>query len=377
MKSRLRLLSLASLLAAALLAAGCAETQLASHYIKRFYNGAQPETSGTYKVGKPYQVGSVWYYPEENFRYVETGIASWYGPDFHGGRTANGELYDENEMTAAHRTLQLPCFVRVTNLENGRSVVVRINDRGPYLHGRVIDMSKRAAQLLGFINKGTARVRLEVLEKESRRLADAARRGEDTTRMSFSEMRQQPAPVQQIAAVEPESGMRPAVMQGSQAAEPSIDADAVPESLKTPTITVEELNRPGAMPAAAAASRWSAGTRAAPNPPRAANANFQPVALSTHMSKGRNVPDPVVSQAPVRPTGIFVQAGSFGVRANADKLADRLASIAHTSVESVTVGGRSFYRVRLGPMASVAQADAVLEKAIHAGSGAGRVVKNN
>jgi rare lipoprotein A len=356
---KFRLLPLASLFAALLLS-GCSETQLASHYIKKIYNGTQPETAGTYKVGNPYQVGSVWYYPQENFRYTETGIASWYGPDFHGGKTANGEVYDQNELTAAHRTLQLPSFVRVTNLENGRSVVVRINDRGPYLHGRIIDVSKRAADLLGFIGKGTARVRLEVLEQESRRLADAARRGVDTSRMSVADMRAPGGASPQQARLEEASFTR-----GPQVAE-NTESESVPESLKTPTITVEELNRPGAIPA-------SAVQHAAPAKPMPAP---HAAPLSTHMSKGRNVPDPVVSQAPVRPTGIFVQAGSFGVRANADRLAQKLSSVARTSVDAVDVGGRTFYRVRLGPLASVQQADAVLEKTIGAGGGGARVVKN-
>jgi rare lipoprotein A len=112
---------------------------------------------GAFKVGNPYQISGVWYYPKEDPFYDETGIASWYGEDFHGKATANGERYDMNALTAAHRTLPMPVVVRVTNLENGRSLRLRLNDRGPYARGRIIDVSKRAAQLLGFQENGTAR----------------------------------------------------------------------------------------------------------------------------------------------------------------------------------------------------------------------------
>ncbi len=128
---------------------------------------------GTYKVGSPYQIAGKWYYPEEDYDYVETGTASWYGKDFHAKYTANGEIYDMNTLTAAHRTLPLPSIVRVTNLENGRSLVLRVNDRGPFAKNRIIDVSKRASQLLGFQTQGTAKVKVEIMEKESKALKAA------------------------------------------------------------------------------------------------------------------------------------------------------------------------------------------------------------
>ncbi len=128
---------------------------------------------GIYKVGKPYQIAGRWYYPKEDYNYSETGIASWYGEDFNGKRTANGERYNMNTLTAAHRTLPLPCIVKVTNLQNGRSVVVRVNDRGPYVKDRIIDLSKHGAQLLGYMGQGTAKVKVEIMEKESRALKAA------------------------------------------------------------------------------------------------------------------------------------------------------------------------------------------------------------
>lgn len=128
---------------------------------------------GVYKVGKPYQIFGQWYYPKEDYSYSEVGTASWYGEDFHHKKTANGEKYDMHTLTAAHRTLPLPSIVKVTNLENGRSLVLRVNDRGPYAKSRIIDISKRGAQLLGFQTKGTAKVRVEVLEEESKKLKAA------------------------------------------------------------------------------------------------------------------------------------------------------------------------------------------------------------
>ena len=125
--------------------------------------GADPRVyaqEGFYKLGKPYQIKEKWYFPRVDTNYDEVGIASWYGKDFHGKRTANGEIYNMNSLSAAHKTLPLPVLVRVINLENGRSLVVRVNDRGPFAQNRIIDLSKRSAEILGFAKKGVARVRV-------------------------------------------------------------------------------------------------------------------------------------------------------------------------------------------------------------------------
>lgn len=116
---------------------------------------------GRYQVGKPYKVAGRWYHPKEDTNYDKIGRASWYGPNFHGRLTANGEIFDQNHLSAAHPTLPLPSYVRVTNLDNGRSVVVRVNDRGPFAHGREIDLSSRTADVLDFKNQGTAKVRVQ------------------------------------------------------------------------------------------------------------------------------------------------------------------------------------------------------------------------
>jgi rare lipoprotein A len=120
-----------------------------------------PSGAGSYKVGAPYVVDGKVYTPQHDKGYNRIGLASWYGPDFHGHQTANGEIYDMNALSAAHQTLPLPCYARVTNIKNGRTVVVRINDRGPFKHDRIIDLSGRAAEVLGFYKSGVAAVRVE------------------------------------------------------------------------------------------------------------------------------------------------------------------------------------------------------------------------
>jgi len=122
-----------------------------------------PKGGGEYKLGSAYLAGGKWYVPVNDQSYDETGIASWYGDFFHGRKTANGEIYDMNALTAAHPTLPMPTYATVTNLANNRTIVVRINDRGPYHDGRIIDVSHKAAELLGFFGRGSAAVRVRYL----------------------------------------------------------------------------------------------------------------------------------------------------------------------------------------------------------------------
>lgn len=123
--------------------------------------------SGYFKVGNPYEIQGVSYFPQNYEDFQETGTASWYGDDFHGKKTANGETYDSSTMTAAHPTLPLPSMVRVTNLRNGVSAIVRVNDRGPFSKSRVIDVSEKAADALGFKGQGTTEVKIELLRNDT------------------------------------------------------------------------------------------------------------------------------------------------------------------------------------------------------------------
>ena len=128
--------------------------------------------SGVFKVGNPYEIEGVSYFPQNYEEYEETGTASWYGDDFHGKPTANGETYDSLTMTAAHRTLPMPSMVRVTNLRNNKSVIVRVNDRGPFAKNRVIDVSQKAAEELGFKDKGTTDVHIQLLRNDTDQLLE-------------------------------------------------------------------------------------------------------------------------------------------------------------------------------------------------------------
>jgi len=126
-------------------------------------NGPVPMGGGRNHIGKPYQVAGRWFEPKEQPNYDKKGIASWYGEAFNRRRTSNGEWFDMGRLTAAHPTLPLPSYVKVTNLENGREIVVRVNDRGPFVGTRIIDLSKRAAEVLAFKNKGKAQVRVQYI----------------------------------------------------------------------------------------------------------------------------------------------------------------------------------------------------------------------
>lgn len=278
-------------------------------------------TSGIYKVGKPYQIAGVWYYPSEDFHYDETGVASWYGPNVHDKVTANGEIYDENELTAAHKTLPMPSLVRVTNLDNGRSVVVRVNDRGPFAAGRVIDMSRRGAQLLGFEGTGTAKVRVQILAEESRAIAAAARQGTPQTILAETDG---PAP-------------KPAPRKSVEVAE-------------GPATTKPTVTKP--TPAAITAT---------PVPP--------PATVPGTVKDGRFVPAPVVAELPVKPRApLYVQVGAFGTADNVTRVRAKLASIGQPASVSPTVSGKQkLQRVRVGPLDSVDRADTVLNQILQAG----------
>jgi rare lipoprotein A len=229
-----------------------------------------PKGGGTYRVGKPYQVAGRTYVPEENTSYEAEGIASWYGDVFHGRLTANGEVFDMNSISAAHPTLPIPSYVRVTNLRNGKSLIVRINDRGPFHENRVIDVSVRAARLLGFHQYGIARVRVEYIGR-------AALQGSDDEKLAATLRTGTPAeiPATRVAAVqEPKAAParpasrpyqpeyfdpKPTFRAGPQTAEPAVRA-----MRSTPAVAPQNAARPVATPAYAAASERTQPVSTAP-----------------------------------------------------------------------------------------------------------------
>jgi len=308
---------------------GCAETQFAIHSAKRVVGATEDKSEPNYKVGDAYQINGIWYYPKEDYDHDETGIASWYGTKFHGRRTANGEIYDMNSLTAAHRTLPMPSYVRVTNLENGRSIVLRVNDRGPFAHSRVIDVSRRASQLLGFQRKGTAKVRVQILADKSRALK-ARLRGRD-----------------ELARV------------GSP-----ITVDRLPKA----KVAAETLPAP-------AGSESSSVAQTEP-PPRLVASNT--TAASDAAAPAPNIADePVTGEVSVQvvpKTSIFIQAGAFGQFDNANRVRAKLSAVGPVKISSVLVGGRDLFRVRVGPLKSVKAADKMLEDVTRAGYPGARII---
>jgi rare lipoprotein A len=293
------------LAAFALVLSACAQTKLAVYAVKEIAREA-PVGEPVYKVGQPYQINGIWYTPAEDAAYSKTGIASWYGRPFHGQRTANGEIYDMNALTAAHKTLPMPSYVRVTNLENGRSLILRLNDRGPFVNGRIIDVSYRAAQLLGFAEKGTARTQVEIVDGPSENL---------------------------IAA---------------RAANPVGGRDLEVAAAPRPPVAVDDL-------------------------PPLAGVDVAPVDDGFQRIVGLGI-EPGVTVFEVAPTDMYIQAGAFAVYESANKLRSELDYLGQVAISSINVGGRQLFRVRIGPITSVARADATLAVVIDQGHAEARIV---
>jgi peptidoglycan lytic transglycosylase len=197
-----------------------------------------PKGGGSFRIGKPYSINGRTYVPNDNSSYRAEGIASWYGPDFHGRLTANGELYDMHAISAAHTTMPLPSYARVTNLDNGRSIIVRVNDRGPYVRNRIIDLSIGTAKALDFYGHGLARVRVEYVGRAPLEGSDDAMLLA-TLREGFSA----PAPSKvMIASAKP---FLPKVDNGKDAPLPSGRAFSPDTSTRSPEQTSANQKSPG------------------------------------------------------------------------------------------------------------------------------------
>ena len=256
-----------------------------------------------YKIGDPYEIRGNWYYPERNLTYDETGIASWYGDEFAGRLTANGEIFDPELVTAAHKTLPMPSVVRVTNLETGKSLVVRMNDRGPYVAGRIIDLSREAARRLGFMNKGVARVRVQILAEQSLAMERDAKNNKFPLYVSNSEM-------------------------------PPVVADNVPE-VNFDAKTTRKIDSKGS-------NRISA------------------IDLLEQSRIGEIIEVPVIN------TKIWVQIGAFFNKESAKTVLDNFKKMDGVIAESLH-NGKPVYKARLGPILSVSDADIILDDALNFG----------
>src|SRR6201990_1106301 len=218
------------------------------------YGDPVPKGGGTYRVGKPYTVGGRVYVPEEDVNYREEGVASCYGDDFHGRLTANGEVFDMGSLTAAHPTLPMPCYARVTNLSNGKSLIVRVNDRGPYHANRIMDVSNKAAELLDFKSNGVARVRVEYV-------ARAPLEGSDDRQLVATLRTGTPAPAPSLVRV---ASAHPFVPLGGRPIRGDIPMpEGRPYSLGNTSADYASLNATSEM---SAASRSRSARRAPHNP---------------------------------------------------------------------------------------------------------------
>ncbi len=304
---------------------GCAETKLIAHTAKQIRKLSETPAIAKpiYKVGNAYQIKGVWYYPKIDYGYDETGVASWYGPKFHNKLTANGEIFDQNEVTAAHRTLPMPSVVRVTNLENGRALTVRINDRGPFAHGRIIDLSRRSSQLLGFERQGVAKVRVQILPRETRKVVKLAKSGI-------------------VGAISAKSISVPIP--------DAIPIQAVDTKSLAPIPGTSVLNETGMKEDKVIHSRIS----------------------SIDLIKLGNSSN--VLNLPVGNSPLFVQVAAFSNIMTAQKLKNKLVEAMLTKVTKVMVDGRPLFRVRIGPLRGITEADSVLQSLISQGFPGARVI---
>ena len=302
----------------------CSEVRLVSEVTKEIIK-PQVEVNNTksfygyYKVGKPYEIAGKWYYPkEEPEETFQRGIASWYGPGFHGKKTANGATFDMNKVSAAHTTLPLPSIVHVKNLENGKKLKVLVNDRGPYKHGRVIDLSKKAADLLGFKKKGIALVEIEYLYQDTVNLWRTIGNN------PYADGQPSAAPNIKISSNNlPSIGK--SIDKNVSASQENVTLIAQANAQELPTQSEEETEK----------TRWK----------------VTPEFLE------QSLEDTPVRSRPK----LFIQVGAFAEYANAVRVRALLSSIGKVLITQVNVVDQPLFRVRLGPVRSVSEAEYFLQ----------------
>ncbi len=401
MSSSLKIL----LLAAVFTCAGCSDNGMPvfSSAPSAQAAGRSSAQGGYYKIGNPYQVAGVTYYPKEDYSYREVGVSSWYGADFHNGMTANGEVYDMHSLTAAHRTLPLPSVVRVTNLQNGRSLVLRVNDRGPFVNNRIIDVSMRAAQLLGFKDQGTTQVEVEILPEESRELKEALLSGRAAPVASANDVPPE-AMIQETpkrptnlnardnaAPHHADSSFSQALVEApTPAAAPQSEyndwdadrsrADAArtvePEKIETPKPAVSakpvSMTKPAPAPApVAAAVAAPAAVKAATPKTQSAEKKAAPAKKPASTQKAAKT-DVVTTNAFA--AGYYVQVGAFSSEENAQKMVKKVSRFGNVAVSPVKSNGKTLYRVRLGP-ANARKAVEMMDNVENAGISGARLVE--
>jgi rare lipoprotein A len=338
---------------AALTLAACAT---GSRHLDVATQGAPTARYGGYKVGKPYEVKGVWYYPQEQPGYDEIGIASWYGEQFHNHYTADGEVFDMGLPSAAHKTLPLPSLVEVTNLANGRTLIVRVNDRGPFVDGRVIDMSKAAAEELGFVAAGVTRVRVRYVGQASAPPEPRQHQASNDApkphgpKMSLPKFQfKLSAPPLQLAQVAPAPmpmsapSVTFARTEAVKAVAPMSAPAAAPPMAPAPAEPSLNLARTEAVSQAPLSSAPASGppSYVAPAAPPLADVDslLADAAPTTQASQAAS------SVAAAAAGSYQLQAGVFASKLNAEALASRLGDVGLPNVEPFQRNGQTLYRV--------------------------------
>ncbi len=307
--------ALVGIVATGLLLSGCSSDRKLDPFAgkgspKYAKAGPLPKGGGRRHVGKPYTVAGRTFYPTANPKPVQVGVASWYGPRFHRRKTSNGEWFDMNYLSAAHPTMPLPSYARVTNLENGRTVVVRVNDRGPFVGTRIMDLSRAAAEQLGYLRQGKARVRVEYL--------GPAPLGDDRQLLArLNSMKNAPQSTL-LAAIDGRAGDGAPVR--------TTRSHATAQPVRTATASMPAMPR-----------------------------QVQPAGY-----------------APT--TGYFVQVAAFADPGNAEAARLRLGRIGPVDVRPVDVAAGRFWRVRMGPLASLEDAEDLLGRVRDIGHHDARIV---
>ncbi len=340
--------SLTTLLIVFLFLSACTEIQVGSHLFKKMYVQGGCKSEGDLKVGNPYRVDGITYTPmPSSLGYREQGVASWYGKDFHGKSSANGECYNMYAYTAAHKTLPLPSIVRVTNLENKKSIVLKVNDRGPFVRGRVIDLSYAAAQSLDVVRSGTAPVLVEAIGGPHHYVG-GARGNQGLAQANLPPLGVQAETIQPVARADVMAEDLPAENPVTMAMVQTAEEAAKPDPIQMAPIPSHEIAR---METAL--------------PPPETSATIPALADI----------EPASGTLPLVKTSIYVQVGAFANPENAAKQVENLKGYEATAAASVLSANNVLLtRVRSGPYASVAEADTVLAKLINAGFGSARLV---
>jgi rare lipoprotein A len=319
---------------------------------------AGPAGEGRYKVGAPYQVAGVWYVPREQPDYDQTGVASWYGDAFDQKPTANGEIFDMSAVSGAHTTLPLPSLVEVTNLDNGRRLVVRVNDRGPFVGGRIIDLSHEAARELGYDRQGLAHVRVRYVGPAPLLGPDAGVRYADARPLATH----LPKPIPAVA-----TGPA-AASTASSAADPVVELAA---GTPTRAAAVAAAPLPDAAPRTIAA-------------PAAVSSQALPPLTGSAIASTPIPPPPGTAPAPAAPTRVAlagapsslrIQAGAYSNEANAQRAASQLATAGQASIEPVEKNGMTLYRVVIPAPADEAAAYALRDRVAEIGFADARVIQ--